>query len=76
MESEREGRQAAAPFAALLEQPANNIFVRPQDTIYVFTQPQTFVVPAGQVYCVPGVPVGPVGPVWFQASAVSVAVQF
>jgi polysaccharide export outer membrane protein len=40
---EREGRQAAAPFAALLEQPANNIFVRPQDTIYVFTQPQTFV---------------------------------
>ena len=40
---EREGRQAAAPFSALLEQPANNIFVRPQDTIYVFTQPQTFV---------------------------------
>jgi polysaccharide biosynthesis/export protein len=40
---EREGRQAAAPFAAILEQPANNIFVRPQDTIYVFTQPQTFV---------------------------------
>jgi polysaccharide export outer membrane protein len=40
---EREGRQAAAPFAAILDQPANNIFVRPQDTIYVFTQPQTFV---------------------------------
>lgn len=40
---ERGGKQAAAPFAALLEQPANNIFVRPQDTIYVFTQPQTFV---------------------------------
>jgi polysaccharide export outer membrane protein len=40
---EREGRQAAAPFAALLEAPANNIYVRPQDTIYVFTQPQTFV---------------------------------
>jgi polysaccharide biosynthesis/export protein len=40
---EREGRQAAAPFAAILEQPANNIYVRPQDTIYVFTQPQTFV---------------------------------
>lgn len=40
---EREGRQAAAPLAALLEVPANNIYVRPQDTIYVFTQPQTFV---------------------------------
>lgn len=40
---EREGRQATAPFAAILEQPANNIYVRPQDTIYVFTQPQTFV---------------------------------
>lgn len=40
---EREGRTAAAPFAALLEAPANNIYVRPQDTIYVFTQPQTFV---------------------------------
>lgn len=40
---EREGRQAAAPFAAILDQPVNNIFVRPQDTIYVFTQPQTFV---------------------------------
>jgi polysaccharide biosynthesis/export protein len=40
---EREGRQAAAPFAALLEAPANNIYVRPQDTIYVFTQPQTYV---------------------------------
>ncbi len=26
---EREGRQAAAPFASLLEQPANNIYVRP-----------------------------------------------
>jgi polysaccharide export outer membrane protein len=39
----RDGRQATAPFAALINEPANNIYVRPQDTIYVFTQPQTFV---------------------------------
>ncbi len=40
---ERDGRQATAPFAALINEPSNNIFVRPQDTIYVFTQPRTFV---------------------------------
>ena len=40
---EREGRRVTAPFGSLLEDSANNIFVRPQDTIYVFTQPQTFV---------------------------------
>lgn len=39
---EREGRQGTAPFGALLSDPSNNIFVRPQDTVYVFTQPQTF----------------------------------
>ena len=40
---ERDGRQATAAFASLLNEPTNNIYVRPQDTIYVFTQPQTFV---------------------------------
>ena len=39
---ERQGRQATAPFGALMNEPTNNIYVRPQDTIYVFTQPQTF----------------------------------
>jgi polysaccharide export outer membrane protein len=39
---DREGRQATAPFAALINEPSNNIYVRPQDTLYVFTQPQTF----------------------------------
>src|SRR5215471_10488080 len=39
---ERQGRQATAPFAALVNLPANNVWVRPQDTIYVFSQPQTF----------------------------------
>jgi polysaccharide export outer membrane protein len=40
---ERNGREATAAFASLLYEPTNNIYVRPQDTIYVFTQPQTFV---------------------------------
>ena len=40
---DRQGRQATAPFAALINQPENNIFVRAQDTIYVFTEPRTFV---------------------------------
>jgi len=40
---ERQGRQGTAPFAALINQPENNIFVRAQDTIYVFTEPRTFV---------------------------------
>jgi polysaccharide export outer membrane protein len=40
---DRAGRQATAPFAALINEPTNNIYIRPQDTIYVFTQPQTFV---------------------------------
>ena len=40
---ERDGRQATAPFAALINQPTNNIYIRPQDTIYVFTEPRTFV---------------------------------
>lgn len=39
---ESNGRQATAPFGALIHEPSNNIYVRPQDTIYVFTQPQTF----------------------------------
>lgn len=38
---ERNGRQATAPFGALINEPSNNIYVRPQDTIYVFTQPRT-----------------------------------
>lgn len=39
---DRGGRQASAPFAALINERANNVFIRPQDTIYVFSQPQTF----------------------------------
>ena len=31
-----------APFGALVYEPANNIFVHPNDTIYVYREPQTF----------------------------------
>ena len=39
---ERGGHRATAPFGALVYQPANNIYARPGDTIYVYSEPQTF----------------------------------
>jgi polysaccharide export outer membrane protein len=39
---ERQGRRATIPFGDLVYEPANNIWAWPGDTIYVFTQPQTF----------------------------------
>jgi polysaccharide biosynthesis/export protein len=39
---ERNGRRAIAPFGALVYEPANNIFVHPNDTIYLYLEPQTF----------------------------------
>ena len=39
---ERGGRRATAPFGALVYQPANNIYAHPGDTIYLYTEPQTF----------------------------------
>jgi polysaccharide biosynthesis/export protein len=39
---ERDGRRALAPFGALVYEPANNIYVHPNDTIYLYTEPQTF----------------------------------
>jgi polysaccharide biosynthesis/export protein len=39
---ERRGRRAAAPFGALVYQPANNIYAHPGDTIYLYGEPQTF----------------------------------
>jgi polysaccharide biosynthesis/export protein len=39
---ERNGKKAAAPFGALIDEPANNVFVRPRDMVYVFREPQTF----------------------------------
>jgi polysaccharide export outer membrane protein len=39
---ERKGRRASVPFGALVYEPANNIWVWPGDTIYVYREPQTF----------------------------------
>ncbi len=40
---ERKGHRATIPFGALLYEPANNIYVVPNDVIYLYNQPQTFV---------------------------------
>ena len=40
---ERNGRRATAPFGALVYEPTNNIWVHPNDTIYLYREPQTFV---------------------------------
>jgi polysaccharide export outer membrane protein len=40
---ERMGHRASVPFGALMYEPSNNIYVLPNDVIYVFSQPQTFV---------------------------------
>ena len=39
---ERNGRRAIAPFGALVYEPANNIYVHPNDTIYLYREPQTY----------------------------------
>lgn len=39
---ERRGHRAAVPFGALMYDPANNIYVQPNDVIFVYKQPQTF----------------------------------
>ena len=39
---ERDGRRALSPFGALLYEPVNNILVHPNDTIYLYREPQTF----------------------------------
>jgi polysaccharide export outer membrane protein len=39
---ERNGKRATVPFGALVYQPANNVWVHPGDTIYVYREPQVF----------------------------------
>jgi polysaccharide biosynthesis/export protein len=39
---ERDGRRALAPFGALIYEPINNIYVHPNDTIYLYKEPQQF----------------------------------
>jgi polysaccharide biosynthesis/export protein len=40
---ERQGHRASVPFGALVYEHANNIFVHPNDTIYLYSEPQTYV---------------------------------
>ena len=39
---ERSGQRAVAPFGALIDQPANNVWIHANDTIYLYREPQTF----------------------------------
>jgi polysaccharide biosynthesis/export protein len=40
---ERHGTRATVPFGALVYEPANNIYVHADDTIYLYREPQTFI---------------------------------
>ncbi|CCD92773.1 putative Polysaccharide export protein [Bradyrhizobium sp. ORS 375] len=40
---EREGRRTTIPFGQLVYEPTNNVYIQPNDTIYVYREPQTFV---------------------------------
>jgi polysaccharide biosynthesis/export protein len=40
---ERTGHRTTIPFGQLVYEPSNNIFVKPNDTVYVYREPQTFV---------------------------------
>jgi len=39
---ERNKRRVLVPFGAIVDRPENNIFVRPDDIIYIYREPQTF----------------------------------
>ena len=52
----RNGRQAIVPFGALVYEPQNNIWAHPNDTIYVYQEPQTFIVVGGTRAIPTGVP--------------------
>jgi polysaccharide biosynthesis/export protein len=39
---ERHGQRAAVPFGAVIYEPGNNIWIWPDDTIYLYKEPQTF----------------------------------
>ena len=39
---ERQGHRETIPFGALVYEPANNIYVRPGDTIFIYSEPQAF----------------------------------
>jgi polysaccharide export outer membrane protein len=41
---EREGKRSTVPFGALVYEPSNNIWVHPNDTIFLYKEPQTFTI--------------------------------
>jgi polysaccharide biosynthesis/export protein len=41
---ERDNKRGLAPFGALIYEPSNNIWIHPHDTIYLYKEPQTFIV--------------------------------
>ena len=40
---ERHGHRAAVPFGSLIYEPGNNIWAWPDDTIYLYKEPQTYI---------------------------------
>jgi polysaccharide export outer membrane protein len=40
---ERNGHRETVPFGALVYEPSNNIYAQPNDTVYLYREPQTFV---------------------------------
>src|SRR5262249_2324985 len=38
----RDGRRALSPFGPLIYEPANNVYIHPNDIIYVYREPQTY----------------------------------
>ena len=53
---DRNGERGIAPFGALVYEPSNNIWAHPGDTLYLYREPQTFVV-VGATRAIPtGVP--------------------
>jgi polysaccharide biosynthesis/export protein len=65
---ERGGRRETVPFGALLYEPSNNVYVHPNDTIYLYREPQTFV-----AFGAVGGPSGPQGQFNFDAWRISLA---
>lgn len=65
---ERGGRRETVPFGALVYEPSNNVYVHPNDTIYLYREPQTFV-----AFGAVGGPSGPQGQFNFDAWRISLA---
>ena len=68
---ERQGHRASVPFGALIYEPGNNIWAWPNDTIYLYKEPQTFLAFGAMAGSITGRP-GPV-PVLSRPHVVCVA---